>query len=451
MPTKSTVQLKEWFRKGCYPKEEHFADLIDSYFHKKEGEIEIARIKELPERLNDKYPKSDGQELESKVATLRDDFDSYREQTDVQIVNIVDNLEEIEEVDERQQSEIDTLQTRLDDARADIGKVREMIAVGASLDEAKAALAELGSGYNTLSALANTLKTFLEAGDTADSTINTWREIESFLQGITDTENLTALLGNMETSLTAAYNAAVTAERKRAEGVETDLYGKLSGDMTTDRIADGAVTAEKIADGVIPTTLPASDVSAWAKTANKPAYNFDEIQDATTEINNLSGEIRRRVITYGATTAQGYYTRVAIGQQYGNNAFGAGVISVGSVINGTTSWMDYIFGSNGNMNIPGGYYTYSDERLKTFLGDLRVDWDAIKALPKKYYRLKDDESGMVRIGTSAQELLKSYPEAVDKDANGMYRVDYAKLSVIALAAVSELEKRLTKLESKIMQ
>ena len=105
MPTKSTAQLKEWFRKGCYPKEEHFADLIDSYFHKKEGEIEIARIKELPERLNDKYPKSAGQELESEVATLRDDFDYYREQTDVQIDNIVDNLEEIEEVDERQQSE----------------------------------------------------------------------------------------------------------------------------------------------------------------------------------------------------------------------------------------------------------------------------------------------------------------------------------------------------------
>ena len=137
MPTKSTAQLKEWFRKGCYPKEEHFADLIDSYFHKKEGEIEIARIKELPERLNDKYPKSAGQELESEVATLRDDFDSYREQTDVQIDNIVDNLEEIEEVDERQQSEIDTLQTRLDDARADIDdEIARAQAAEAQINEA---------------------------------------------------------------------------------------------------------------------------------------------------------------------------------------------------------------------------------------------------------------------------------------------------------------------------
>ena len=138
MPTKSTVQLKEWFRKGCYPKEEHFADLLDSYFHKEEDIIPIHHVKDLPDRLNDKYPKSDGQELESKVATLRDDFDSYREQTDVQIDNIIDNLEEIEEVDERQQSEIDTLQTRLDDARADIDD---------EIARAQAAEAELESRF----------------------------------------------------------------------------------------------------------------------------------------------------------------------------------------------------------------------------------------------------------------------------------------------------------------
>ncbi|MDE6483470.1 MAG: hypothetical protein K2L01_06925 [Rikenellaceae bacterium] len=120
MPIRSITQLKEWFRKGCYPKEEHFADLFDSYFHKEEGDIKIARIKELPETLNDKYQATDGKELESKVSVLRGDFDSYREQTDTQLDNIVDNLEEIEELDERQQGEIDTLQTRLDDARADI-------------------------------------------------------------------------------------------------------------------------------------------------------------------------------------------------------------------------------------------------------------------------------------------------------------------------------------------
>lgn len=120
MPIRSIAQLKEWFRKGLYPKEEHFADLFDSYFHKDEGDIEIDRIKELSETLNEKYPKSAGKELESKVTALSGDFGSYREQTDIQLDNIADNLEEIEAVDERQQGEIDTLQTRLDEARADI-------------------------------------------------------------------------------------------------------------------------------------------------------------------------------------------------------------------------------------------------------------------------------------------------------------------------------------------
>ncbi|MDE6483472.1 MAG: tail fiber domain-containing protein [Rikenellaceae bacterium] len=449
MPIRTITQLKEWFRKGCYPKEEHFADLFDSYFHKEEGDIKIARIKELPETLNDKYQATDGKELESKVSVLRGDFDSYREQTDTQLDNIVDNLEEIEELDERQQGEIDTLQTRLDDARADIDNVRDMIAAGASLDEAKAALAELGSGYSTLLALAGTLKTFLEAGDTADNTINTWREIESFLQGVTDTESLTALLSNLETTLTAAYNAAVTAERERAEGVEADLYGKLSGDTTTDRIADGAVTAEKIAAGVIPTTLPASDVSAWAKAPKKPTYNFNEIQDAE-PIRGAYESVRRKIVIGGGTNA-GYTTQIAVGMQYKTTDFAYGLLSLALGQPTIHTWVDYIFTAGGDIIAPGNYYTSSDERLKDFVGDLHVDWDAIKSLPKKYYRFKKDKSGAIHIGTSAQELLKSYPELVNEDAEGMLSVDYAKLSVIALAAVSELEERLTKLESKIMQ
>ncbi len=249
-----------------------------------------------------------------------------------------------------------------------------------------------------------------------------------------------------------------------------------NGKVSTDKIADGAVTAGKIAEGVklptpqaltftggatgsfdgseaktveIPTTLPASDVSAWAKDPNKPTYDFNEIQDAH-KVWDAATAINRKVIYWLSQKGVGYGTRVAVGVQNGNRNWGAGVISV-SYNDAGTAWRDYIFGSNGNMNIPGGYYTYSDERLKDFLGDLRVDWDAIKALPKKYYRLKDDEQDTRRIGTSAQELLKSYPEVVEKDADGMYRVDYAKLSIIALAAVSELEERLAELESKITQ
>ena len=120
MSTRNIAQLKEWFRKGCYPKEEHFADLFDSYFHKNEGDIEIDRINGLSKRLNDKYSEVAGNELERKFKAMTENFNSYREQTEVQFDNIADNLSDIEEANERQQSEIDTLRTRLDDARADI-------------------------------------------------------------------------------------------------------------------------------------------------------------------------------------------------------------------------------------------------------------------------------------------------------------------------------------------
>ena len=96
-----------------------------------------------------------------------------------------------------------------------------------------------------------------------------------------------------------------------------------------------------------------------------------------------------------------------------------------------------------------GFYQDSDERLKTFLGDLRVDWAAIKALPKQYYRFKKDNTGKIHIGTSAQALRQSYPELVSEDEEGMLSVDYTKLSIVALAAVCELEERITKIEKLI--
>ena len=101
------------------------------------------------------------------------------------------------------------------------------------------------------------------------------------------------------------------------------------------------------------------------------------------------------------------------------------------------------------------FYETSDERLKYFTSDVNVDFDKLKSIPKKYFMWKNREMNPTNIGTSAQKLQAVYPELVS-ESEGYLRVDYAKLSVIALAAVDklheeneELKERLRKIEEKL--
>ena len=114
---------------------------------------------------------------------------------------------------------VEAAKTSLDESLTDI---RDAIKSGATLDEAKAALQALGDNYKDLFSLAGTLKSFLESTDTADTTINKWKEIEQFLSGISDTESLTALLEELEENITAAYTKAI--EDKLGAQFEDDIF-----------------------------------------------------------------------------------------------------------------------------------------------------------------------------------------------------------------------------------
>lgn len=65
----------------------------------------------------------------------------------------------------------------------------------------KSELDSLGNGYKTLKEVSQTLKNFITAADTSNQTINTWKEIETFLNGITDTDTLTGLLKELKDEL----------------------------------------------------------------------------------------------------------------------------------------------------------------------------------------------------------------------------------------------------------
>ena len=117
-------------------------------------------------------------------------------------------------------------------------------------------------------------------------------------------------------------------------------------------------------------------------------------------------------------------------------------------VGGSTS--NLLIQDDGKCKAP-DFITTSDNRLKDFVSDIDLDFEALKLIPKKYYYWKDKSMGEeLQIGTSAQELAKIYPTCVSYDeVSDRYSVNYQKLSIVALAAIDKLHERVSELESKL--
>lgn len=99
----------------------------------------------------------------------------------------------------------------------------------------------------------------------------------------------------------------------------------------------------------------------------------------------------------------------------------------------------------------GGLYQTSDERLKDFKEELDIDFDELVAIHKRKFVWKNDGTGKMNIGLSAQEVQAIFPEVVSEDEKGILSVSYERLSVIALAAIDKLAERINNLEQRIGQ
>lgn len=99
-------------------------------------------------------------------------------------------------------------------------------------DAALSALTALGTGYNSVVAVATTLKDFLTNATDSDTVINKWKEIEAFLSGITETQNLTGLL---QQNLNSAKSYTDT---------EIDKIEKSIGNDKTSESEDGTIWGE---------------------------------------------------------------------------------------------------------------------------------------------------------------------------------------------------------------
>ena len=143
----SRADLKNRFKKGMYPTEGDFANVFESYLHK-DDDISMSKV-----------VLTDG---DGNTTTLNNVIGNKADKTDLtEITN------------------------RLTTAENDIDTAEDNIA-----------------GHETriqgLEAFKERVRAFLEDADASEETINRWHEIESFLQGITDTQTLTGLLNNLK-------------------------------------------------------------------------------------------------------------------------------------------------------------------------------------------------------------------------------------------------------------
>lgn len=105
------------------------------------------------------------------------------------------------------------------------------------------------------------------------------------------------------------------------------------------------------------------------------------------------------------------------------------------------------------MNATNGFFETSDARLKNFKDDIKA-LDIVSEIPTKYFTWKKEEIAenidpKLHIGTSAQEVQKIYPDLVSENKEGILSVDYARLSIIAIAAIKELKAEINELKSKL--
>ena len=187
-------------------------------------------------------------------------------------------------------------------------------------------------------------------------------------------------------------------------------------------------------------TISGNEISVNTGTIATKIYVDNAISETATTINSLKETVS------GNTTN--------IGNLQGKEINESDIIYfIGKTTSGKTTLNEASLAtSNGvymsNNNIyASAYYEESDENLKWFTGDISVDFEALRTIPKKYFIWRNRETP-ANIGTSAQKVQKVYPELVS-ESDGHLNVDYAKLSIVALKAIDILNERVEKLEEEI--
>ena len=164
-------------------------------------------------------------------------------------------------------------------------------------------------------------------------------------------------------------------------------------------------------------------------------------------------DIKNKPSTFPASSHSHSWSSITGKPTYLSKWSGSG----GSSIYPTGDNSSTIIKTSGKMQSANGFFETSDSRLKDVTDSLQttinnlVRDSFIKSFNPIKYTLKEDksENKAEHIGLIAQEVELYYPELVTTNEDGYKSLDYAKLSVIALAEIKVLKKEINDLKKKI--
>ena len=179
---------------------------------------------------------------------------------------------------------------------------------------------------------------------------------------------------------------------------------------------------------------------------NQALWFTDDSSSTTIEMHAADGSISARTIT-AATTIYG--NNLDIKQSITSSTlYTTGAITAATTIYGNNLDIKQSIHAY-NLYYSGECSNVSDLRLKDLGEPLSGVLPNINKIPTTYFTWKKDKDKKQQIGTVAQGLQEAYPELVTEMDDGILAVDYAKLSVIAIAAIKELKAEVDELKAEI--
>ena len=218
---------KKRYKTGMYPTQQDFENVFDSYVHKDDtidpskivsGDENIVDIinRKAEEKHSHEIKDVDGlgkfiTEMTSLLEIVRDPETGEISQSKLQA--LTEGIAALRDDIDTNADNVAGHESRIQTNEAALEKVYQILGKDAkeSIADLAARFTALSGNYANVYAFINKVKQFLEDADASDETINRWQEIETFLQGITDTETLTGLLEQQRTDLEGRIAEAIAA------------------------------------------------------------------------------------------------------------------------------------------------------------------------------------------------------------------------------------------------